>query len=59
MLSNYRPWSAVSPGSYFIAGEKSDNILVSDDIMLMNDQNISETTSGTVAFKVIEEVKNN
>ncbi|MHC3983245.1 hypothetical protein WDV13_06080 [Weissella cibaria] len=59
MLSNYRPWSGVSPGSNFIAGEKSYNILVSDDIMLMNDQNISETTSGTVAFKVIEEVKNN
>lgn len=49
----------MSPGSNFIAGEKSYNILVSDDIMLMNDQNISETTSGTVAFKVIEEVKNN
>ncbi|KAA8346484.1 NAD(P)-dependent oxidoreductase [Leuconostoc mesenteroides] len=52
-------WFGVSPGSNFIAGEKSDNILVGDDILLMNDQNVSETTSGTMAFKVIEEVKNN
>jgi putative NADH-flavin reductase len=52
-------WFGVSPGSNFIAGEKSDNILVGDDILLMNDQNVSETTSGTMAFKVIEEVKKN
>ena len=52
-------WFGVSPGSNFIAGEKSDNILVGDDILLTNDQNVSETTSGTMAFKVIEEVKNN
>lgn len=52
-------WFGVSPGSNFIAGEKSDNILVGDDILLMNDQNVSETTSGTMAFKVIEEAKNN
>jgi len=52
-------WFGVSPGSNFIAGEQSDNILVGDDILLTNDQNVSETTSGTMAFKVIEEVKNN
>ena len=52
-------WFGVSPGSNFIAGEKSDNILVGDDILLTNDQNVSETTSGTMAFKVIQEVKNN
>ncbi|MFT8616964.1 MAG: NAD(P)H-binding protein [Lentilactobacillus hilgardii] len=52
-------WFGVSPGSNFIAGSKSENILVGDDVLLVNNQNVSETTSGTMAFKVIEEVKNN
>lgn len=52
-------WFGVSPGSNFVAGAKSDNILVGDDVLLVNDQNVSETTADTMAFKVIEEVKNN
>lgn len=52
-------WFGVSPGSNFIAGSKSENILVGDNVLLVNNQNVSETTSGTMAFKVIEEVKNN
>ena len=52
-------WFGVSPGSNFIAGSKSENILVGDEVLLVNNQNVSETTSGTMAFKVIEEVKNN
>lgn len=52
-------WFGVSPGSNFIAGSKSENILVGDDVLLVNNQNVSGTTSGTMAFKVIEEVKNN
>lgn len=47
-------WFRVSPGSNYVSGEKADTILVGDDILLINDQNLSETTSCTMAFKVIE-----
>ncbi|MGF7407612.1 NAD(P)-dependent oxidoreductase [Lactococcus lactis] len=52
-------WFGVSPGVNFVPGEKSKNILTGDDILLVNNEQISETTAGTMAFKVIEEVKKN
>lgn len=52
-------WFGVSPGSNFVPGDKSDHILVGKDLLLTNNQKVSETTSGTMAFKVIEEIKKN
>lgn len=52
-------WFGVSPGSNYIPGKKADNILVGNDVLLVNEQNVSVTTADTMAFKVIEEIKNN
>lgn len=51
-------WFGISPGSNYVDGKKADKILVGADVLLFNDQHVSETTSGTMAYKIIEEVKN-
>ncbi|MBS9338189.1 NAD(P)H-binding protein [Fructobacillus sp. M2-14] len=52
-------WYGVSPGESFVPGAQSSNILYGTDIRLKNDQNVSETTSGTMAYAVIQEAIKN
>lgn len=52
-------WYGVSPGSSFVAGPKSEKILTGTDYLLTNDQGVSETTSRTMAYAVIQEALKN
>ncbi|MEX0381118.1 NAD(P)-dependent oxidoreductase [Leuconostoc sp. MS02] len=49
-------WFGISPGLNFVAGEKSQEILTGTDHLLINDQGVSETTAGTMAFALVAEI---
>lgn len=49
-------WFGISPAISFIPGPKSDNILTGSDFILQNDKGLSETTAGTMAYAMVQEL---
>ncbi|MBS9336373.1 NAD(P)-dependent oxidoreductase [Fructobacillus papyrifericola] len=49
-------WFGVSPAISFLPGEKSDKILYGTDVVLTNEAGKSETTAGTMAVAVVDEL---
>ena len=49
-------WFGISPAISFVPGPKSTNILTGTDFVLHNDKGVSETSAGSMAYAMVQEL---